>query len=68
MWEYINPVGDRTGDDGGIYKIMTDRTGDAFNTIFKCHRYSSDFAGLKGKDLVPLGKITEIFTQDKIDR
>ncbi len=68
VWEYINPVGDRTGDDGGIYKIMTDRAGDGFNSIFKCHRYSSDFAGLKGKDLVPLGKITEIFTKDKIDR
>ena len=67
VWEYINPVGDRTGDDFGIYKIMTDRAGDGFNSIFKCHRYSSDFAGFKNKNLAPLGKITEIFTEEKID-
>ncbi len=64
VWEYINPVGDRTGDAYGIYKIMTDQAGDAFNSIFKCHRYSSDYAGLRGKDLTLLGYVTEIFAEE----
>jgi hypothetical protein len=64
VWEYINPVGDRTGEDHGIYKILSDKAGDGFNSIFKCHRYSPDFAGLRDKDLTPLGRITEIFADD----
>jgi len=64
VWEYINPVGDRIGDDYGIYKIMTDRAGDGFNSIFKCHRYSPDYAGFNGKDLTPLGLVTEIFAEE----
>ena len=61
VWEYINPVGDRTGDDYGIYKIMTDEVGAEFNSIYKCHRYSPGYAGLEGKDLTPRGYLTEIF-------
>ncbi len=64
VWEYINPVGDRTGEDHGIYKIMTDRVGGGFSSIFKCHRYSPNYSGLVGKDLKPLGKITEIFPEE----
>lgn len=64
VWEYINPVGDRTGDAYGIYEIMTDDAGGQFNSIFKCHRYSPDFAGFEDKDLTPLGRITEIFTAE----
>ena len=61
VWEYINPVGDRTGDELGVYRIMTDSVGGGFNSIFKCQRYSPDFAGFEGKDLTPRGSITEIF-------
>ncbi len=64
VWEFINPVGDRTGEDYGIYKIMTDRVGGGFSSIFKCHRYSPNYLGLRGKDLTPLGKITEIFAEE----
>ena len=46
VWEYINPVGDRTGSSHGIYEIITDQMGDAFNSIFKCHRYAPDFSWL----------------------
>ena len=64
VWEYINPVGDRTGDDYGIYKVMTDRAGAEFNSIYKCHRYSAEYAGLQGQDLAPLGKLTELFAEE----
>jgi hypothetical protein len=60
VWEYINPVGDQTRGDYGIYKIMTDAAGDGFNSAFRCIRYDLDYPGLKGKDLTPKGKITEI--------
>ncbi|MFC1892046.1 aryl-sulfate sulfotransferase [Thermodesulfobacteriota bacterium] len=60
VWEYINPVGDRTGDKYGIYKIMSDEVGEEFNATFRAHRYPADYAGLTGRDLKPLGKITEI--------
>jgi hypothetical protein len=60
VWEYISPVGDRTKEDHGIYKIMSDEPGGHFNSVFRCHRYDLDYAGLKGKDLKPIGKITDI--------
>ena len=59
VWEYINPVGDRLENDRGIYRTMTDSAGEAFNSIFKCQRYSPDFPGLEGRDLTPKGTITE---------
>ena len=62
VWEYINPVGDRTGDEYGIYKIMTDKVGDHFNAVFRIARYAPDYAGLEGRELIPMGKITEIHT------
>jgi hypothetical protein len=62
VWEYINPVGDRTNVEYGIYKIMTDKVGDHFNAVFRIARYAPDYAGLEGRDLIPMGKITEIHT------
>jgi hypothetical protein len=62
VWEYINPVGDRTGDEYGIHKIMTDSVGRTFNSVFKVVRYPLDYPGLDGKDLTPKGPITELFT------
>jgi hypothetical protein len=64
VWEYINPVGDQTRGDYGIYKIMTDRAGGGFNSVFRCVRYSPEYPGLIGKDLTPIGKITEIHTKE----
>ena len=63
VWEYINPVGDRTSGDYGIFTTMTDAAGDRFNSVFKCARYPSDYPGLEGRDLTPMGKITELWTQ-----
>jgi len=64
VWEYISPVGDRTRDEYGIYTTMTDAAGRHFNSIFKCARYAPDYPGLAGKDLTPMGQITELFTHE----
>lgn len=64
IWEYINPVGDRTKGGYGIYRIMTDAAGDGFNSVFRCVRYDAGYPGLQGKDLTPKGKITEIHTTE----
>ncbi len=64
VWEYVNPVGDRTGEDFGIHKVMTDTAGPGFNSLFKCARYPLDYPGLEGRDLTPKGKITELWTQE----
>jgi hypothetical protein len=60
VWEYINPVGDRTKGEYGIYSTMTDAVADHFNAVFRIARYGPDYPGLVGKDLSPMGKITEI--------
>ena len=64
VWEYINPVGDRTGDAYGIHTIMADWAGRQYNSVFKCARYLPDYPGLEGKDLTPMGKITELWTRE----
>jgi hypothetical protein len=64
VWEYTNPVGDRTGDEFGIHKTMTDSRGRAFNAVFKIVRYPIDYPGLAGKDLTPKGPITELWTNE----
>ena len=65
VWEYINPVGDRTADEYGIYTIMSDEVADHFNSVFRIARYTSDYPGLEGKNLTPMGKITEIHTAEQ---
>jgi hypothetical protein len=55
VWEYINPV---TKDDG-IVGVIHDRYPNA-NAVFRAYRYSPDHPGLKGKSLVPKGRITEL--------
>lgn len=64
VWEYISPVGDRTGDKYGIHTIMSAAAGERYNSLFKCVRYPPDYAGLAGRDVTPMGKITELWTQE----
>ncbi len=64
VWEYISPVGDRTDGQFGIYTLMIDKAGRHFNAAFRCARYRPDYAGLEGRDLTPMGKITELYTQE----
>ncbi len=42
---------------------MSDDVGDSYNAVFKCQRYSPDYPGLQGKDLTPMGTLTEIFNR-----
>jgi hypothetical protein len=64
VWEYVNPVGDRTGGEYGIYDTMKDSAGRTFNSVFKAVRYPLDYPGLAGKDLTPKGPITELWADD----
>lgn len=64
VWEYINPVGDRTGEAYGIFETMTDAAGNRTNSLFKCARYPLDYPGLAGKELTPMGKITDLWSQE----
>jgi len=53
-WEYINPVTSR-----GARKFILDADGtNTFNT-FRATRYGPDHPALVGRDLTPMGKITE---------
>ncbi|MEI6393550.1 MAG: aryl-sulfate sulfotransferase [Verrucomicrobiota bacterium] len=56
VWEYINPV----TKEFGTVKLL----GDALpmvNSAFRAYRYGADHPALKGKDLKPLGTITDAF-------
>ncbi len=45
------------------HEILHDEVGDSYNAVFKCQRYSPDYPGLEGKDLTPMGTLTEIFSR-----
>jgi hypothetical protein len=49
------------GAPPSAHEILTDDVGDSYNSVFKCQRYASDYPGLQGKDLTPMGTLTEIF-------
>ena len=56
VWEYINPV---TKEFGTVKTL-----GDALpmvNSVFRAYRYGADHPALKGRDLKPLGTITDAF-------
>jgi hypothetical protein len=58
VWEYVNPVvhngilaqGERSG---------LDHRGHNWNAVFKVRRYPTDYPGLAGKDLTPIGPIEQ---------
>jgi len=56
VWQYVNPI-----VRGGILAQGEtpgkDMRGHLWNAVFKVQRYSSDYPGLKGKDLTPKGVI-----------
>ena len=68
VWEYVNPVGDRTRGEYGIYKFMKDTYDRRFNSVFRSHRYGPDYPGLAGKDLTPMGPITEMHVEGALDK
>lgn len=65
VWEYINPVMSSV-PDGAVpsevfRKDMTDKDD---NRIFTAHWIAPDHPGLAGRDLTPIGKITDIMLGD----
>lgn len=56
VWEYINPV----TKELGTVKVMPDVL-PMVNSAFRAYRYAPDHPALKGKDLKPLGTITDAF-------
>jgi hypothetical protein len=60
VWEYINPV-----TEDGILKKIGDCPSQ-YNNVFRAYRYGPDFPGLKGKDLSPKGKITDLHAAGKL--
>ena len=55
VWEYINPLG-----RSGLSKVIpaSDRGN---NSVFRAYRFGPDYPAFNGKDLKPMGKITEMF-------
>ena len=44
---------------------MSDAAGERYNALFKCVRYLAGLSrGWRGEDLTPMGKITELWTQE----
>jgi hypothetical protein len=65
VWEYINPMycsGKSQFGEGLPTKVMLDSME---SSVFTSHRYGPDYPGLKGKDLKPQGKITDIIKPTK---
>jgi len=62
VWEYIQPV----TRSSGIKKIQHDKDSREFE-VFRCYFYPPDHPGLKGKDLTPKGKITELADRGEFD-
>ncbi len=56
VWEYINPV----TKEFGTVKVLPDAL-PMVNSSFRAYRYGPDDPALKGRDLKPLGTITEAF-------
>jgi hypothetical protein len=54
VWEYVNP-----DTPAGPLKLMPDNSGMGGNSVFRCHRFAPDHPAFVGKDLTPMGKITE---------
>jgi formylglycine-generating enzyme required for sulfatase activity len=58
VWQYVNPVVHNgilaQGEKSGL-----DHRGHNWNAVFKIHRYPTDYAGLVGRDLTPLGPIEQ---------
>jgi sugar lactone lactonase YvrE len=60
VWEYINPV---TTD--GVVRVLKD----AFpmsNAVFRAYRYGPDHPALQGRDLKPMGLLTDLAEQGVI--
>ena len=57
VWRYVNPVTTTPLAQGSTVPTDPNRSDQFMNAVFRVTRYGSDFPGLLGKDLTPLGTI-----------
>ena len=57
VWRYVNPVTTTPLAQGSTVPTDPNRTDQYMNAVFRVTRYGSDFPGLLGKDLSPVGTI-----------
>ena len=57
IWEYINPVATSPLAQGSAVPVDPNRADQYMNAVFRVVRYGTDYPGLQGKDLTPLGTI-----------
>jgi len=62
VWEYVNPMGTQ-----GALDYLKDSQGNA-NAVFRAYRYGPDHPAFAGKDLTPLGPITEATVEGAMDK
>jgi len=57
VWRYVNPVTTTPLAQGSTVPTDPNRSDQYMNAVFRVTRYGSDYAGLQGKDLSPIGVI-----------
>jgi len=57
VWRYVNPVTTTPLAQGSTVPTDPNRTDQYMNAVFRVTRYGTDFPGLQGKDLSPIGTI-----------
>jgi len=57
VWRYINPVTTSALAQGSTIPADPNRTDQFMNAVFRVTRYGTDYPGLQGKDLTPIGTI-----------
>ncbi|MCP4785280.1 MAG: hypothetical protein GY903_27830 [Fuerstiella sp.] len=60
VWEYINPV-----TREGVVRVLQDSF-PMSNAVFRAYRYGPDHPALRGRDLKPMGTLTELAEQGRI--
>ncbi len=66
VWRYINPEVHTPLAQGDVIPIDPNMTNQWYNSVFKVHRYATNYPGLLGKDLTPHGTI-ETYTGTTTD-
>jgi hypothetical protein len=57
VWQYINPVTTSPLAQGSVVPADPNKAGQFMNAVFRVVRYGTDYPGLQGKVLTPIGPI-----------
>jgi formylglycine-generating enzyme required for sulfatase activity len=57
VWQYINPVTTAPLAQGSTIPADPNKAGQYMNAVFRVVRYGTDYPGLQGRDLTPIGPI-----------